>query len=47
MADFIIAEKVSRAEADSFEQTVIAAVTDDQIEIAKEVYGAMLKAVLS
>ena len=38
---------ISRAEADSFEQTVIAPVTEDQIEIAREVYGAMLKAVLS
>jgi len=47
MADFIIGEKISRAEADSFEQTVVAAVTDEQIEIAKEAYGAMLKAVLS
>lgn len=47
MADFIISEKISRAEADSFEQTVIAPVTEDQIEIAREVYGAMLKAVLS
>ena len=47
MADFIIKEKISNAEADSFEQTVIGAVSEDQIDIAKEVYGAMLKAVLS
>jgi len=47
MADFVIAEKISSAETDSFEQTVIGTVSDDQIEIAKEVYGAMLKAVLS
>jgi hypothetical protein len=47
MADFIVAEKISKAEADSFEQTVIGVVSDDQIEIAKQVYGAMLKTVLS
>jgi len=47
MADFIIAEKISKAEADSFEQTVIGAVSEDQIEVAKQVYGAMLKTVLS
>ena len=47
MADFIVREQISNAEADSFEQTIIGAVSEDQIDIAKEVYGAMLKAVLS
>jgi hypothetical protein len=44
IADFVLAQKPKNAEVNSLEQTVIASLNDSDIEIAKEVYGAILRA---
>lgn len=44
MADFIMNEKVGNAEANTFEQTLIAIVTDKEIVTAQRIYGAIIKA---
>ena len=46
IADFILSERVSNAEVNSFEQTLIASMDDKQIAKAETVYGAILKAMM-
>jgi hypothetical protein len=44
IADFIVSRSPASAEVDSLEQTVTAALTPTDIEVATELYGAILKA---
>jgi hypothetical protein len=47
MSDFIVNECVSNAEVNSFEQTLVAPISERQIVKAETVYGAILKTVLN
>lgn len=44
IADFILTQKPQKAEVNSNEQTVTATLTVTDIEVAKQVYQAILKA---
>jgi hypothetical protein len=44
IADFILSQSPGNAEVDSLEQSVTAALTPTDIEVAMEMYGAILKA---
>jgi hypothetical protein len=46
IADFVMSERISNAEVNSFEQTLIAPMIDKQIVKAETVYGAILKAII-
>lgn len=46
MANFIIREKITGAEVNSFEKVLVAPMNDKQIVIAKTLYGAILKAII-
>jgi hypothetical protein len=46
IADFIMAERVSHAEVNSLEQTLIASMTDNEVVKAETLYGAIQKATI-
>jgi hypothetical protein len=43
IADFVLKEKVSKAQVNSTEKTVTSTFTDKQITIAETIYKAMIK----
>jgi hypothetical protein len=47
IAEFILRERVSNAEVDSYEQTLTAIINDSQIKVAEDEYKAILKAMIS
>ena len=47
ITDFILQHKVSNAEVNSIEQTLVAIMTDEQIVIAETEYGAILKSLIA
>jgi hypothetical protein len=47
IADFIVKEKISNAEINSIEQTVISTLTDKQIIDAETIYKAMVKKMIT
>ena len=46
MANFIIREKITGAEVNSFEKVLVAPMNDKQIVSAQTLYGAILKAII-
>lgn len=44
MAEFIMAQRITKAESNSIEKCLTAVMTDKQIEIARKQFGAKLKA---
>ena len=46
MAEFIIKERLTNAEVNSIEQTLIAPMNDRQITAAETIYGAILKTII-
>jgi len=47
IADFVLKEKVSKAQINSKEKTVTSPLTDKQITIAETIYKAMVKKITS
>ena len=43
MAEFILSQKPSKVETNSIERSIVAVLTDKQIEVACKTYGASLK----
>jgi hypothetical protein len=43
IADFIVSSSPDNAEVDSLEQSLTAVLTPKEIELARDLYGAMLK----
>jgi hypothetical protein len=46
MADFLIKEEITNAEANSVEQSIIAIITSKQIEIAEMEFGAIIRSMI-
>jgi hypothetical protein len=47
MADFVLKEKVAKAQVNSKDKTVTSFLTDKQIAIAETLYKAMIKKMVS
>jgi len=46
MAEFVVKQQVNNAEVNSLEQTLVATIRDEQIEVAEKIYGAFLKSII-
>jgi hypothetical protein len=46
MAEFVVKQQVNHAEVNSLEQTLIATIPDEKIQVAEKIYGAFLKSII-